>query len=42
VDWTVTLDGGDSRYFYVRVITESNVPGESGPTAWSAPIWTGL
>jgi hypothetical protein len=42
VDWTITLDGGESRYFYVRVITESNVPGEAGPTAWSAPIWTGL
>lgn len=42
VDWTVTLKSHDARYFYVRVSTASNVPGEQGLTAWSAPIWTGL
>jgi hypothetical protein len=42
VEWTVTLSSDDARYFYVRVSTASNVPGEQGLTAWSAPIWTGL
>lgn len=41
VDWTVTLPSGDASYFYVRISTASNVPGEEGLTAWSAPIWTG-
>jgi hypothetical protein len=42
VEWTATLSSDDARYFYVRVSTASNVPGEQGLTAWSAPIWTGL
>jgi len=42
VEWTVSLPADDARYFYVRVSTASNVPGEQGLTAWSAPIWTGL
>jgi hypothetical protein len=42
VEWTVTLSKDDAHYFYVRVSTASNVPGEQGLTAWSAPIWTGL
>ncbi len=42
VEWTVTLSGQDAHYFYVRVTTASNVPGEQGLTAWSAPIWTGF
>jgi len=42
VEWTVSLPAEGARYFYVRVSTASNVPGEQGPTAWSAPIWTGL
>ena len=42
VEWTLTLPMDGARYFYVRVSTASNVPGEQGLTAWSAPIWTGL
>ena len=42
VEWTVALSGDDARYYYVRVTTASNVPGEQGLTAWSAPIWTGF
>jgi hypothetical protein len=41
VDWSVTLPPDDASYFYVRISTASNVPGEEGLTAWSAPIWTG-
>lgn len=41
VDWTVTLSSEEAHYFYVRISTASNVPGEEGLTAWTAPIWTG-
>ncbi|MDH3364446.1 MAG: CehA/McbA family metallohydrolase [Thermoplasmata archaeon] len=41
VEWTTTLTSDSAHYFYVRVTTASNVTGEEGVTAWTAPVWTG-
>jgi len=42
VEWTVTLDSPDSRYFFVRVTTASPLNEDApGVTAWTAPVWTG-
>jgi hypothetical protein len=42
VDWTTTLTSESASYFYVRVTTASNLSGEEGVTAWTAPVWTGV
>ena len=41
VDLTLTLSSESAHYFYVRVTTASNLSGEVGVTAWTAPVWTG-
>ena len=41
VQWTTTLTSDCAHYFYVRVTTASNLSGEEGVTAWTAPVWTG-
>ena len=41
VEWTTTLTSDSAQYFYVRVTTASNLLGEEGVTAWTAPVWTG-
>jgi hypothetical protein len=41
VEWTTTLTSNSAHYFYVRVTTASNLLGEEGVTAWTAPVWTG-
>jgi hypothetical protein len=41
VEWTTTLTSDSAQYFYVRVTTASNLSGEEGVTAWTAPVWTG-
>ena len=41
VEWTTTLTSDSASYFYVRVTTASNLSGEEGVTAWTAPVWTG-
>jgi len=46
VDWTVALSSSTSHYYYVRVTTVSSLVAPavaygSGPTAWTAPVWTG-
>lgn len=41
IDWTVRLTSETATYFYVRVSTASGLGGSSGPTAWTAPVWTG-
>jgi hypothetical protein len=41
VEWTTTLTSDTAHYFYVRVTTASNLSGEEGVTAWTAPVWTG-
>ena len=41
VHWHVSLGSETARYFYVRVSTASSLPGLAGPTAWTAPVWTG-
>lgn len=40
-EWTTTLAWDGASYFYVRVTTASNLSGEEGVTAWTAPVWTG-
>jgi hypothetical protein len=41
VDMSLTLPSAGAHYFYVRVTTMSNLSGEEGLTAWTAPVWTG-
>jgi hypothetical protein len=41
VEWTTTLTSDSAHYFYVRITTASNLSGEEGVTAWTAPVWTG-
>jgi hypothetical protein len=41
VQWTTTLTSDSADYFYVRVTTASNLSGEEGVTAWTAPVWIG-
>jgi hypothetical protein len=48
VEWTTTLASPTARYYYVRVVTESNEAsvlaghtGGEGITAVTAPVWTG-
>ncbi|UCE44990.1 MAG: CehA/McbA family metallohydrolase [Methanobacteriota archaeon] len=41
VEWTTTLTSDSASYFYIRVTTASNLSGEEGVTAWTAPVWTG-
>lgn len=41
VDLSLTLSSESAHYFYVRVTTASNLYGEAGLTAWTAPVWTG-
>jgi hypothetical protein len=48
VEWSPTLTSDTARYYYVRVMTESNEasvlasrPGSVGITAVTAPVWTG-
>ena len=41
VAWTKAIDALTARYFYARVSTASGVDGFPGPTAWTAPVWTG-
>ena len=42
LDWEVSFESEDSRYYYVRVTTASPLNGEiEGVTAWTAPVWTG-
>lgn len=41
VTWTVTIHDGHASYFYIRVSTASNIDGNAGVTAWTAPVWTG-
>jgi hypothetical protein len=41
VDWTTTLTSDSAHYYYLRVTTASNLYGEEGATAWTAPVWTG-
>jgi len=41
VDVSVTLSSMSSHYYYVRISTATGVDGVPGPTAWSAPVWTG-
>jgi hypothetical protein len=42
VDLTIKLPSTGAHYYYVRVTTASNLEGEEGLTAWTAPVWTGL
>jgi hypothetical protein len=37
----ITIESEDAHYFYLRVYTASNLTGEEGITAWTAPVWTG-
>ena len=41
VDWTSTLTSDTAHYFYARISTASGPDGVPGPTAWTAPVWTG-
>ena len=41
VAWSAAIDASTARYFYARVSTASGVDGMPGPTAWTAPVWTG-
>ncbi len=41
VTWTVTIEDDHASYFYVRISTASNIDGNAGVTAWTAPVWTG-
>jgi hypothetical protein len=41
VDLAVALSSMDSHYYYVRVTTQTGIDGLPGPTAWTAPVWTG-
>ncbi len=41
VSWSPTLTSTTARYFWVRVTTASGDNGVEGPTAWTAPVWTG-
>jgi hypothetical protein len=41
VDWNADIDASTARYLYARVSTASGVDGLPGPTAWTAPVWTG-
>lgn len=41
LDWSATLSSTTARYYYVRVSTASGPDGVPGPTAWTAPVWTG-
>jgi len=41
VDLSVTLNSDSAHYYYIRVSTDTGVDGVPGPTAWSAPVWTG-
>jgi len=40
-EWSATLTSSTARYFYARVSTASGPDGLPGPTAWTAPVWTG-
>jgi hypothetical protein len=40
-EWTTTLTSSTARYFYARVSTVSGPDDLPGPTAWTAPVWTG-
>jgi hypothetical protein len=40
-DWTVSLVSGTSRYYYLRISTATGIDDVPGPTAWTAPVWTG-
>lgn len=40
-EWSATLTSSTSRYYYARVSTASGPDGLPGPTAWTAPVWTG-
>jgi hypothetical protein len=42
VDWTATVDAAAVHYLYARITTASGAGGAPGPTAWTAPVWTGL
>jgi hypothetical protein len=41
VEWTATAGSTTARYFFARISTASGVDGAPGPTAWTAPVWTG-
>ena len=41
VDLSITLPSTGAHYYYLRVTTASNLYGEPGLTAWTAPVWTG-
>ncbi len=41
VEWTTTLTSATAHYFYARISTASGPDGVPGPTAWTAPVWTG-
>jgi hypothetical protein len=41
VAWSTTLTSGTSHYYYARISTASGPDGLPGPTAWTAPVWTG-
>jgi hypothetical protein len=40
-EWSATLSSSTARYYYARVSTASGPDGLPGPTAWTAPVWTG-
>ena len=41
VEWSKTLTSTTAHYYYARVSTASGPDGLPGPTAWTAPVWTG-
>jgi hypothetical protein len=41
LEWATTVDSTSARYFYARISTASGPDGLPGPTAWTAPVWTG-
>lgn len=41
VTWSTTLTSVTARYYYARISTASGPDGLPGPTAWTAPVWTG-
>jgi hypothetical protein len=40
-EWSAILTSATARYYYARVSTASGPDGLPGPTAWTAPVWTG-
>ena len=41
LEWSTAVDATTASYFYARISTASGPDGLPGPTAWTAPVWTG-